>query len=34
MFDDGSITVELTDLGPTGLYVAADAVRFVPRGLR
>jgi hypothetical protein len=29
-FDDGSITVELTDLGPTGQYVAADAVRFVP----
>jgi hypothetical protein len=29
-FDDGSITVELTDLGTTGQYVAADAVRFVP----
>ncbi|HEX9538841.1 MAG TPA: hypothetical protein VGA04_11800 [Streptosporangiaceae bacterium] len=29
-FDDGSISVELTDLGTTGQYVAADAVRFVP----
>lgn len=29
-FDDGSITVELTDLGTTGQYVAAEAVRFVP----
>jgi hypothetical protein len=29
-FDDGSITVELTDLGTTGQYVAADAVCFVP----
>jgi len=29
-YSDGSVSVELTDLGTTGQYVAAAAVRFVP----
>jgi hypothetical protein len=29
-FDDGSISVELTDVGTTGLFTAADAMRFIP----